>query len=278
MKKTLIALALAALATPAFAQSSSDAPTWSGFYFGGSLGVGEPVDSDGGRILFDTNLDGNFGDTVRTTTNADAFSPGFCGGAAGGRTPGEGCGDDKGGTEIGARVGYDWQMGGFVFGAVAEYATFDARDSVTAFSTTPASYTMTRELDSAVSLRGRVGYAFGEDYGWLAYVTGGATRARIDNSFTSTNTANAFTQRGEDRSDGVQYGLGIERRLVGNFSMGLEYLRTEIDDEDFRVRTSRGTQPATNPFILVNPAGTDFKRSDDEFKVGSVRLTANWRF
>lgn len=31
---------------------------------------------------FDTSLDGNFTDTVRTVAGADAFSPGFCGGAA----------------------------------------------------------------------------------------------------------------------------------------------------------------------------------------------------
>lgn len=37
--------------------------------------------------MFDTNRDGNFNDTVRTTLGANAFSEGFCQGAAQGRTP-----------------------------------------------------------------------------------------------------------------------------------------------------------------------------------------------
>ena len=34
------------------------------------------------QVVFDTNRDGTYGDTVRTIANVDAFSPGFCGGAA----------------------------------------------------------------------------------------------------------------------------------------------------------------------------------------------------
>ena len=30
--------------------------------------------------------------------------------------------------------------------------------------------------------------------------------------------------------------------------------------------------------ILTNAAGTDFRRSDDEIKLDSLRVTANWRF
>ena len=215
---------------------------------------------------------------MRTTTAADAFSPGSCGGGAAGRTPAQGCFEDKGGTQLGGRVGYDWQMGNWVFGALAEYGNPDVRDSVSSFSTTPASYTFTRTLDSTIALRARAGMVFGQDSAWLAYVTGGAVQAKIEDEFTSTNTANVFTLSNSGNRRGVQAGLGIERKIAGNASLGLEYLRTRIDDEDTTVRASRGTAPATNPFILVNANGTDFRRSDDRLDLDTLQLTLNFRF
>ena len=41
---------------------------------------------------------------------------------------------------------------------------------------------------------------------------------------------------------------------------------------------TRGTAPATNPFVLTNAAGTQFRRSDDRFKTHSASLTASYRF
>ncbi len=280
MRKTLpFAIGIALLATsalPASAQSSND--QWGGFYIGGQVGGSEPSSDSGSRILFDTNLDGNFGDTVRTAAGADAFSPGFCDGAAFGRTPGAGCARDKGGAEAGVRAGFDFQTGNLVYGIVLEYTKNDARDSVAAFSTTPALYTMTRDLDSTLALRGRLGLAFGQDGDWLGYATAGAVRGRFENSFSSSNTANTFPQSGDTDANGYQAGVGIERKVLENFSVGLEYLHTRLKDDEFRVRAERGTAPATNPFVLVNPAGTDFRRSDEDFKLDSLRLTATFRF
>lgn len=277
IKHSLLALTLAALAGPALAQAD-DTNRWSGLYVGASVGNTDPRGGDDGRILFDTNLDGAFDDTVRTTTAADAFSPGSCGGGATGRTPAQGCFEDRGGTQLGARIGYDWQMGNWVFGALAEYAKPDVRDSVSSFSTTPASYTFTRSVDSTIALRARAGMVFGQDSAWLAYVTGGAVQAKIEDSFGSTNTANVFTLSDGGNRRGMQAGLGIERKIAGNASLGLEYLRTRIDDEDTTVRASRGTAPATNPFILVNANGTDFRRSDDRLDLDTLQLTLNFRF
>lgn len=285
IKQSLLALALAGLAGPALAQSGEDsASKWSGFYVGGSLGNGDPRGGDDATILFDTNLDGTFGDTVRTTTGADAFAPGFCGGASAVRIPAGGCFEDKGGTELSARAGYDWQMGNLVFGLVGEYTNHDAHDSVSAFSVTPAFYYFTRELDSSVALRARVGMAFGQTNDWLGYVTAGAVRAKIENEFETSNAANGFALNGtdglttSDDANGIQAGIGIERKIVDNFSLGLEYLRTRIEDDEARVRVTRGAGPATSPFILVNANGTDFRRSDEDFDLGSVRLTATFRF
>ena len=278
IRKTLLSLALVALASPAFAQPDDAGDKWSGFYVGASIGNTDPRGGDDGTLLFDTNLDGSYGDTVRTGAGADAFSPGFCGGVATGRTPGEGCFDDRGGTTLGARMGYDWQMGHWVFGALAEYNRHDVRDGVSGFSTTPASYAMIRELDSTIALRARAGISFGQSNDWLAYATAGAVRAKLNNRFETTNTANAFDLTDSGDADGVQFGLGVERKIAGNVSLGLEYLRTRLDDEDTIVRVSRGTAPAANPFLLVNANGTDMRRSDDRLDLDTLQLTLNYRF
>ena len=58
-RSILIAL-LALGAAPAFAQSTTSDPTWTGGYVGGYAGSVFDPDDDNDRIAFDTNLDGNF--------------------------------------------------------------------------------------------------------------------------------------------------------------------------------------------------------------------------
>jgi opacity protein-like surface antigen len=266
-----IAVALLASAPAAFAQSS-----WTGGYLGVYLGNADGGDDDD-TILFDTNLDGDFGDTVNTAAGANAFSPGFCDGIANGPTPASGCEKNTGGADYGFRGGYDWQMENWVFGLVAEYGDNDIRDAVSAFSTTPARYTMLRKVDGLFALRARAGFAIGETGDNLIYITGGYARAGVSNYFFTSNGVNTFTNNGDDNASGVQAGLGWERRFGSNFALGLEYLHTRLDDDSFRVR-AQGPAPATNPFIRVNANGTDFRRSDDSLDFDTIKLTATWRF
>ena len=276
IKSALAAVLLAAVCAPAAAQDVSD---WNGFYIGGNVGGSDTLDSGDDRILFDTNQDGAFGDTVRTGAGADAFSPGFCGGASNARTPASGCVDDSGGAEYGVRVGYDWQFDRMVFGLVAEHTQNDARDSTSAFSITPAFYYFTRDLDTTTALRARAGYAFGQRGDFLVYATAGAVRAKIEQEFETSNVANSFTPvEGSTDANGYQVGVGVERKILDNVSLGLEYLYTNVKDDDFDVRVGRGAAPATSPFLTASPNGTDFRRSEDDFKVGSLRLTATYRF
>ncbi|MDP8916022.1 MAG: outer membrane beta-barrel protein, partial [Pseudomonadota bacterium] len=245
--------------------------TWSGPYFGGHIG-GTQVDDDGETVQFDTNLDGGFNDTVSTAAGADAFSPGFCAGPTVSSLPGS-CLDDEAEFEVGLRAGYDQQFGSFVVGGLVELTGTRIEDSASAFSTTPAFYTFTRELEGMVALRGRAGFAFDR---FLAYVTGGYARGDLDQTFTTSNNVNSVTQRGESEASGYQVGAGAEAQVAERLSLGLEYLFTSLDD-DTRVRLA-GPAPATNPFIRVNPAGTDFRRSKEEFDFHSVRVVANVRF
>lgn len=269
----LAAVPFAVISAPAFAQSEDE--EWEGPYIGGSIGLAAQNNDRNEGVVFDNNLDGTSGDTVRTTTGANAFSTGFCGGAANGRTPIEGCRGDKDGLEYNVRAGYDIQQGNIVYGFLLEGGKNESRDSVTAFSTTPANYVFTRELDYALQARARVGYAA---RGALFYATGGAAYAKIDNSFSTSNGANSFTNNGGTKSWGYSYGGGTEVKIAKNFTIGLEYLYTNYVDDDYVVRVGPGTAPITNPFRIVNANGTDMRRSDSDFDMHNIRFTTTFRF
>lgn len=274
MKKLIIAPALllgsVALPTTASAQDNG----WTGFYVGGRLGVLNQSSGGNERIEFDNDLDGSFDDTVRTAAGADAFSPGFCNGAANDRTPADGCEEDDDGVDGAVMLGYDAQIGPVVVGLVGEIGRGKAEDSVSAFSTTPAFYTMTRRLRTNGAVRARVGLPFGNT---LPYVTGGLAFAKINRSFATSNGVNSFPERGDDGSVyGSRLGAGIEQRF-GRLTVGALFLYSNYKDDDYRVRAT-GPAPATNPFILVNPNGTDFRRSDERFKTQTLSATVSYRF
>jgi outer membrane immunogenic protein len=272
------AAALGLIASPAFAQETTEDAPFSGIYIGAAGGYDVQPNDAGSSILFDRNLDGRFGDTVTTAAGANAFSSGFCNGATRATTlaGGGGCRKDKDGAAYYGRVGMDTQRGNIVVGVVGEFGKSEITDSVTAFSTTPASYVMTRSVDWEASIRGRAGYAVNTT---LFYGTFGAGYAKIDRDFYSTNTGNAYQQSGKRQQFGILGGGGIEQKVTPNISVGMEYMFHQYQDDDFRVRVTQGTQPATNPFVLApNTTGTDFRRSDDNFRWHSLRATAAFRF
>lgn len=264
------------LAVPAIAQDNRDASQdFDGPYI--SIGGGASLQgSDRGEtLIFDTDQDGTYGDPVNTAGGTDAFAPGFCNGAATG-TANIGCRNDKDGPEYFGRLGYDKRMGNFVLGAVIEGGRSEARDSVSGFSTTPASYTMSREADYQANARLRAGYTPGG--GALFYVTGGGAYARLDNKFTTTNAANSFDDNGKTNAWGYAVGGGAEVMVTNNIGLGLEYLYTDVKDKDYVVNVGAGSaDPATNPF-LQNGGGTDIRRSDPNFQTHSVRGTLSYRF
>lgn len=278
--KTLILLAATAgstmLATPSFAQDAAAAneEQWEGGYIGGSFGLGAQSNDGGESVLFDTNRDGSFDNTVNNVLGANAFAPGFCHGRARGNNAGAGCTSDRDKFDYYLRAGYDTQAGNIVYGFLLEGGKNESTDSVTAFSSTPASYTFTRKLDYSLGARGRLGYAA---KGALFYGTGGVTWGKIDNSFSTTNGLNSFADNGKTNSWGWTAGGGVEAKVLKNFSMGVEYLYTRFTKDKYVVNVGPGTAPATNPFLLVS-GGTDMRRSDPKFDTHSIRLTAAFRF
>ena len=249
--------------------TSATAQTWTGAYIAGTIGVGMVSKQPAETVGFDTNLDRAFSDTVRTVAGANAFSPGFCGGRAINAVAASGCTDDKNGVDGGGRIGYDWQAGRFVAGGLVDVSSADIEDSVTAFSTTPAFYAMTRRVNVVTGFRGRAGVSLGRA---LAYGTGGFAWGRVDQTFATSNVVNTFVSSDPDGDAtsvnqkknvwGYQAGAGLEMPLAGRVSLTGEYMFTSLDNRDAAQIRSQGPAPATNPFILVNSAGTDFRRTE----------------
>jgi outer membrane immunogenic protein len=285
MRPLLVSLvaSAAAFALP-HAAAAQDVPPdkpFEGIYVGGAVGFDTQPSDVGETIQFDKNLDGLFGDPVRTAAGANAFSPGFCNGRGLAPTPGgQRCFNDRDDVAYSGRVGidtqYDTRFGGVVVGVVGEFGKTLVNDAVTAYSTTPASYTFYREVDWEAAVRGRAGIAVGDG---LFYGTYGVGYAKIDHQFFTTNAQNAFAEREDKGRWGINAGGGVEKRIGRNLSIGLEYMFHWYDDGDYRVRATQGSAAATNPFVLApNTGGTDFRRNYDVFRWHSLRGTVGFRF
>lgn len=263
-----------AMATPAFAQGG-DKVDWTGPYIGGSLGYNWQPKDNQENLRFDTDGDGNFNNQVTTSGGLNAFEPGFCGGAAttASRTR---CKGDKDAVGWLGHVGYDYQMGNIVAGVVVEGGKSYISDSVSGFSRTPASYTMTRRLDWNAAGRLRLGYT--TDSGIMPYITGGVAYAKVKNSFSSIGSANAFSNtQDKDGAWGFTTGGGVEAKVADNFSIGVLYRYTRYNLSDYTVNVTQGGTAANNPFIITPAGSTDIQRGD-KLAVHSTMVTASFRF
>ena len=269
----LIALALVGLATPALADQFPG--EYNGPYVAVSGGLAAPHGQAANTVVFDTNRDGTFNNTVLTSTGVNAFSGGYCKGGSTlnsqGTTP---CTPDRDAFEYAARVGYDARYGDIVMGVMVEGSKSDARDSATAFSSTPAGYSFSRKIDYAITARARVGYAPGNR--GLMYLTGGPSYAKIRHDFSTTNTSNSFTEVNDDKMVlGFQAGAGAEVVLGGGFTLGMEYLFNRYKDDKYYVSIGNGTAGPTNPFVL---AGGVNARQFSRYDFNSFRAVLGFRF
>ena len=82
----------------------------------------------------------------------------------------------------------------------------------------------------------------------------------------------ASVTAGDEDAWGYTVGGGVETMLASNFSVGVEYLYTDLDVDTQTARFNTG------PFALVNPAGTDMRARDDDFDFHTVRATMSYRF
>ncbi|HTI30593.1 MAG TPA: outer membrane beta-barrel protein [Sphingomonas sp.] len=275
MRNLLIAgVAALALASPALAQD--DEPQYfDGFYIGGHFGATFQPNDTQDTLVFSRG-GAPFSTTLTNSTGANAFSPGFCNGAAT-SSANVSCANDRDNFDYGGRIGADARFGNIVIGIVGEGGRNESIDSTSAFSTTPASYTLVRDFRWNANVRGRLGYTPGTNSGVLFYATGGAAYARVRDRFFTTNTANSFAVSGAHGAWGWVAGGGVEGMITPRLSLGMEYLYSSYNDKKSRVLVGPGSAAATNPFILGGTT-TTIAPSRNDLNAHGLRVTAAFHF
>ena len=220
----LMAAIVAALMTPLAAQAADPSLPSSAFYFGGHVGY-------------------TFG-----TANATLGDPAGTSSAAGRSQFGAPFGGVQGGYE-------HYFPSRLMLGLEADLSFTDFADfnNVLAYRGTSTG-SATEQLEYLGTLRGRVGYAWGN---WTPFVTGGLAWASTRYSRTDANTANEDATPGQWRF-GYALGGGVDHDLDRRWSTRLEYLYTSLG--------LRG-------FGFASPS-----RWDSQYDIQRFRIALNYRF
>lgn len=156
---------------------------------------------------------------------------------------------DWGGTPWGVRLGYDMQSGAWVFGAALDYTHGVEATSETSATFACGATGCVTTVDNTVALRARVGYAWDRT---LFYATAGAARGEVMAS-SSINP-----NHGSGSLNGWVAGVGLEHAVNNRWSVGVEYLHTDLGRLEIPVACN------TDCFTDVS--------------FGTLRLGVNFRF
>jgi outer membrane immunogenic protein len=168
-------------------------PSWAGFYVGAQVGYG--MDSVGWRNL-----------------GTSAFF-----------SPIDSLTRDRGdGVVGGGQVGYNFQFNRIVFGLEGSISAADL-DRSFASPYFPATDIWSSKITWLSTVTGRIGYGFDT---WLPYIKGGLAVANIDTSIQNTSVG-AFSQSSAVHS-GWALGGGVEFKIAPKFSLGLEFMHTDL--------------------------------------------------
>jgi outer membrane immunogenic protein len=123
----------------------------------------------------------------------------------------------------GAHVGFNYQVGSFVFGLEADVSAINIDEDLNLpFADVKA--------DWIGSARARVGYTFDQI---MIYATGGGALAHAE-SISNTNGSSD-----ENIHKGYVLGVGVEVFVSQDWAIGAEYLRYELDEEAYQFATTR---------------------------------------
>ena len=144
---------------------------------------------------------------------------------------------NRDGVVGGAQIGFNQQVGAWVWGVEADIQGSDINGSQSvlrpALGVFPNLSGVTQDMDWFGTLRLRGGYAAGN---WLFYGTGGLAYGHVKYSYSNTNVpfggtvniavSDSHIQTGWTAGGGVEYGWN-------NWSARLEYLYYDLGDHDF---------------------------------------------
>ncbi len=120
--------------------------------------------------------------------------------------------------------GYNFQSGNFVFGLEGSLAAanFDGKFTAPYLPGTTVG-AWTPNMNWLGTVTGRLGYSFGQ---WLPYVKGGFAAADIGSPLQGAAPIGAFSQG--TATGGWTAGVGFEYQFSPKWSLGLEYLYTDL--------------------------------------------------
>ncbi len=118
--------------------------------------------------------------------------------------------------------GYNFQAGNFVFGLEGSLAAANFDGKFTA-PYLPAAAAWSPNMNWLGTVTGRFGLSFGQ---WLPYVKGGFAAADVGSPLQD-GVIGGFTQSSSEHA-GWTAGLGLEYQLSSKWSLGLEYLYTDL--------------------------------------------------
>jgi outer membrane immunogenic protein len=118
---------------------------------------------------------------------------------------------------VGGTLGYNYQIGSFVYGIEGDWDWTGIKGSATCVGVV----TCTTDNPWLATFRGRVGYAFDR---WLPYLTGGGAYGNIK-ATASIPGASVSSTKSEL---GWTFGGGVEYAFLGNWSAKIEYLYVDL--------------------------------------------------
>ena len=212
--------------------------SWTGFYFGGTVG--------GGVAVLPT--------VALETIDAEG--------------PVDGAALKSAAAVAGLHAGYNWQINrSFLFGVEGDFNWAGFKDSVTTCLSTCAVVTndlfrTSSKLDDFGTLRARFGLTFDRT---LVYVTAGPALGRINASFSENNQVTGLPVA-QSHDSGFHWGLatgaGVEYALTPNWFLRGEYMHLNFESKDTALTgTLFNAQPiAGNTFASRSSASADIAR------------------
>jgi outer membrane immunogenic protein len=235
MKKLLLtAVTLGLMALPAMAADLApvykEQPVWSwtGFYFGGTVGGGW-MTSNSTEAVTSTSCNPPFCSQLVIGPAGNALAAGIPGALN----------TTKAGFLAGAQVGYNWQWGRYVLGietdlsgtSISGSSSFSNQVSTVGGFSIAAYGTQSEKLDYLGTVRGRAGFLVTDPL--LAYVTGGfaygdaSSSQSLGTSIVPLPGFSIQSATGESSSSsraGWTIGGGLEWMFARNFTVKGEYL------------------------------------------------------